>query len=156
MPSYTEHEFQADSNILFVKHLVEEKSFYDWAVTGCFYSAVHIVEAMIHFAPEISYEREGKILKANVNHTDDLKRLVPPKGIIPDSNHVLRKRVISSSTDIFTYDFYNAYKDLEAFSHASRYQCYSKCHKKITLAVKRLNYIVEQFNLKCKTKLHTI
>jgi len=46
MPSYSQHLAKVRSNLGFVEFLLKSRAgFLDWAITGYFYSAVHLVEA---------------------------------------------------------------------------------------------------------------
>jgi uncharacterized protein (UPF0332 family) len=41
------HLKKAENNLLFVNHLFDEKSFYDWAIIGCYYTIYHASLALI-------------------------------------------------------------------------------------------------------------
>ncbi len=149
MPSFEEHKSQAVSNISFVSFLNAEGKFSDWLLTGCFYSAVHIVEATVFSLSEVTYsfEVKGKKIfhKGKIFHSDDLKKN-KPFNVIPCSNHALRKKILSGTSSVFDENYFEAYKDLEEFSHKSRYNCYTKCDKQKGRAIKKLNTIIEKFN----------
>ncbi|MDR1760041.1 MAG: hypothetical protein LBR60_05895 [Fibrobacter sp.] len=150
MPNFEQHQSQAASNISFVSFLNAEGKFSDWLLTGCFYSAVHIVEATVFLLPEVSclFEVKGKKLpyKGRILHSDDLKKNKPFNEFIPCSNHALRKKILIGTPSIFDKDYFEAYSDLEELSHKSRYDCYTKCNKRKERAIKKLNTIIKKFN----------
>lgn len=50
MPLFPDHIDQANSNLRFLNHLNEsskESEFFDWKVTVCFYSSLHIINAYL-------------------------------------------------------------------------------------------------------------
>ena len=161
MPNFSQHATKADSNIDFVKHLrdivddsPEHKwKFPDWIVTGCFYSAVHMIEAEIYSMKIVYFQKDGEETSSTeVNDSNDLQPIFKSRSL-PTSNHYLRKQIISAPSNNFTPDFVKAYMDLEEMSHKSRYDCYDKCMKDAKRSVKKLNTIVGEFNSRQGTEL---
>lgn len=161
MPNFAQHTTKADNNIDFVKHLREivddteehKWKFPDWIVTGCFYSAVHMIEAEIYAMKTVFYQKDGvETSSADVNDSKDLQPVFKSSSL-PTSNHYLRKQIISAPSNGFTPDFVKAYMDLEELSHKSRYDCYDKCGKAAKRSMKKLNIIVGEFNTRQGTQL---
>lgn len=164
MPDFSHHATTADRNIDFVKELKEIKDssedpkwkFPDWIVTGCFYSAVHMVEADIYSMKVVFYQKDGKECSSTkVNDSNDLQDEFRSRSL-PTSNHYLRKQIISAPSNKFTSDFVKAYMDLEEMSHKSRYDCYDKCAKDAKRSMKKLNVIIGEFNTRQGTSLHEL
>lgn len=164
MPDFNQHEKQADSNISFVIELInlrdgsdEQKWKYpDWMITGCFYSAVHIIEADIFVSKSVYFLKDGKQQNSlSINHSKDMQQLFRSESL-PTSNHYLRKQIIAADRNGFIDNFVKAYMDLEEMSHRSRYDCYEKCGKDAKRSIKKLNLIVSEFNKRQGTSLNII
>lgn len=164
MPNFTQHVAQADSNISFVLDLNNLKNsgeepkwkYPDWMVTGCFYSAVHIIEADIFAMKNVCYVKDGKELSsANIEDSKNLQHQFRSESL-PTSNHYLRKQILIAHGNGYTDEFVKAYMDLEEMSHKSRYECYEKCGKAAKRSVKKLNVIINEFNTRQKYSLATL
>lgn len=164
MSNFNQHESQADSNISFVLDLRELKDsseeqrwkYPDWMVTGCFYSAVHIIEAEIYALKVVFFVKDGKQFSSpEINDSKDIQQLFRSESL-PTSNHYLRKQIILADGNKFSPEFVKAYMDLEEMSHRSRYDCYEKCGKDAKRSIKKLNTIVNEFNARQGTSLKTI
>jgi hypothetical protein len=164
MPNFTQHVAQADSNIMFVQDLNSMTTgdenpkwkYPDWMVTGCFYSAVHIIEADIYAMKNVYYVKDGKELcSADIEDSKNLQHLFRSESL-PTSNHYLRKQILIAPGNGYTDDFVMAYMDLEEMSHKSRYECYEKCGKAAKRSVKKLNVIVNEFNARQKLSLKVL
>lgn len=87
MPSFEEHRRKAESNIGFVSHLYENRLYNDWAVTGCFYAAVHIAEAALFKEERVSYrtgrDRKSQVVitpgngQKKIEHSSDISGVIP-------------------------------------------------------------------------------
>ncbi|MDO9289289.1 MAG: hypothetical protein Q7T83_10930 [Thermodesulfovibrionales bacterium] len=103
MPSYSDHIAQATHNEEFVSFLKGHLKYKDWLITGCFYSAIHYVEAVFFNMP-------------NIKHTESS---IPkyPDGRYKYTPHPWRKELIKQNLPrIFIY-----YRKLESNSHTARY-----------------------------------
>ena len=97
MPSYSEHLSQAKSNLKFLEKINKDNlSFWDWKVTVCFYSALHLINAHINRKTGLSYESY-----------EDVANAINPFQILPLSR-------LSESE-------YTAYITLQNLSRRSRY-----------------------------------
>lgn len=154
MPIFSEHERQADSNIQFVCDLTNLQDvngsikYPDWIVTGCFYIAVHAIEAMIFALPLVHFYRNNSAISdKDIKHSKDLAKYFSTKDK-PVSTHYLRSVILTASQNGFSDDFVNAYKTLEEKSHESRYNCYAKCSKLVMKCKKQANVIIKEYNSK--------
>lgn len=161
MSNFSQHATQADSNISFVFDLMKMKDetenpkwkYPDWIVTGCFYSAVHIIEAEVFVMKTVFFVKDGKEYSSqNVNDSKDLQPTFRSQSL-PTSNHYLRKQIISADSNGFSEEFVKAYMDLEEMSHRSRYDCYEKCGKDAKRSMKKLNIIIKEFNVRQNSSL---
>lgn len=145
MPSFEKHISQAISNVAFVKYLSESpERFADWSITGCFYSAVHFAEAVIHReSPIACRQSNGDVVESrNVTHSSDAKTLDFNNNRPQKSTHWYRKQIISLNDDYFGDVFEDAYKNLYELSHQSRYDCYEDCADDLSIARECLDEIV--------------
>lgn len=155
MPSFEEHRRKAESNIGFVSHLYENRLYNDWAVTGCFYAAVHIAEAALFKEERVSYrtgrDRKSQVVitpgngQKKIEHSSDISGVIPKPTPFPHSPHAMRKLLIESNG--FFGDKYAAcYRNLEEMSHSSRYQCYDVNRNMVEWAVENLGVIIAVSN----------
>jgi HEPN domain-containing protein len=60
-----EHRAQAKHNRQFAAFLLNQGSYTDWAVTACFYAALHLIDAVLarflSYNPTDYYQRESKM-----------------------------------------------------------------------------------------------
>lgn len=150
MPDFNAHIIQADSNIEFVKNIQQSKKFPDWLVTGCFYAAVHLVEADIFTKNTIYYKDNHGPVKSlsGIRHSEDVRKHLPNEAVVPHSPHHLRKVIINTQGNNYSSDVADAYANLEEHSHVSRYRCYSKCEDFVKDSIDDLNLIIGDFNQK--------
>lgn len=148
MPIFYAHVRQADSNIEFVKEIRKSERFPDWLVTGCFYAAVHLVEADIFTKTTVYYkDSHGPLTPlSGINHSEDVRKHFPKESLIPHSPHYLRKVIINTKGNNYTADIADAYANLEEHSHVSRYGCYSNCEEFVEESIECLNLIIDDFN----------
>lgn len=142
MPDYNQHMVKADSNIGFVQFLISEKRYEDWAVTGCFYSAVHLIEMAIYCNSSIKFDG------ADIKHSSDIEKRFPKATPVPSSPHAMRKRIVESNQDYFGRDFLRAYRTLERLSKESRYMCYEIDEDYLKAAVDDVNVVIKHINAK--------
>lgn len=96
MALFDEHIAQATSNLKFLEAVDQNiKNYYDWQVTVCFYTAVHLVNA--HLSKHALQYRQHK-----------------------DVNHALNPEVAVSVSKL-PFDEYAAYMGLQRLSRRSRY-----------------------------------
>lgn len=129
MPTFDKHIDQASHNRDLAKILdCEHKGqFNDWVVTVCFYSVMHMVEAMIYEcdhlrAPSNPFPRfnsQRTLIKIpNVKHSIDLEQNYARKG------HELRDSVIDDNLWYFK-GVGKICLILRVFSQSARYDCQS-------------------------------
>ncbi len=58
MPTIDEHECKYKHNMDFISS-IEGKGFEDWQITGCFYAALHIIQAKLHLIKNVPDEQMG-------------------------------------------------------------------------------------------------
>lgn len=99
MANFSDHISQAKKNLSFL-HIINEtaNTHWDWQVTTCFYTGVHLINAYLADVADMHFE----------NHTDTLKAISP--------NKKGNKIAISESC-------YLAYRKLFNDSIRSRYLC---------------------------------
>ncbi len=150
MPGFDAHIVQADSNIAFVKEIQKSGKFPDWLVTGCFYTAVHLIEADIFTKKTVYYKDSHVPVKplSGINHSEDVRKHFPKESLVPHSPHYLRKVIINTKGNNYSPDVADAYANLEEHSHVSRYGCYSNCEEFVEESIEGLNLIIEDFNRK--------
>ena len=73
MPSFTQHLAKTRANLEFVTFLVSSGKSFDWATTGYFYSAVHLVEAYFDRTKGLhcgnhSDRKSAIVLDAQISH----------------------------------------------------------------------------------------
>jgi hypothetical protein len=102
MPALDEHISQAISNVDFLQPFVYKKS-NDWAVTVMFYTALHIVEAVIW--------KKVNNLRQNQNNYD---------YEIHSPNHDYRERVVRELLP----EIHFSYTQLSKAAHDGRYKVY--------------------------------
>ena len=95
MPTIAEHEYKHKHNNDFVSS-IESKGFEDWQITGCFYSALHILQAKLHLIKQIPDEKM--------------------------SDHGAMKEVLAQNFKDVSAD----YTSLLSLSHTSRYKAAGK------------------------------
>ena len=121
MPSDIEHVEQAQHNLTFLQSFCSVYKFNDWATTVAFYSAIHIVEAVIYKKKRLLYL--GK--EIDIEHASDFPKalqkaeLLPPKGL-KRTPHAYREILIRQN---FT-DVQAAYKILNTECGNARYKYY--------------------------------
>ena len=115
-----DHVIQARHNEEFLAE-IDHAKFPDWAITACFYSAVHWVEAAIRVAEHLKIKRrDGMIVRIKQPiSTDDLK-----SEIGETSPHRVRKHLLLSNPAYFKCS--RPYNSLMEDSHTSRYTCYRR------------------------------
>lgn len=61
MPSFDEHIFQAKENLIFLEEINKNQSHWDWQVTVCFYTSLHLINA--HLSKyDYHFEKHKKVL----------------------------------------------------------------------------------------------
>lgn len=129
MPSYEQHVEQAAHNKALASDLHQNKKglFNDWVVTVCFYSTVHMVEAMIHENENLRVptnsgtrypESRATVKKTGVRHSYELEQDYDKKG------HELRNWIIRDNVWFFKLvgTICNSLRDI---SQSARYDCQS-------------------------------
>lgn len=127
MPSFERHVDQAEHNRDLAKMLNSDKKnlFNDWVVTACFYSVVHMVEAMIFMCDHLRapsnplprFDTNKTLVKiSSVKHSIDLEQNYARKG------HELRDRVIEDNMWYFK-DVGKVCLALRGLSQSARYDC---------------------------------
>ena len=129
MPSFSDHNKQANSNIGFVNFLQKSNcDYFDWKVTAAFYTAVHIVNAHLHSAVDEHYQRHSKVELA----------LNPENELSPAK---------------ISMDAFIAYKKLHNLSRRSRYLIHEDEKSR---DVEGMHYISEKHFSKAKNRLTEI
>src|ERR1700745_243676 len=98
MASFENHVRQAKSNLSFLKEVNKSSKFFDWQVTTCFYTAVHLVNAHLAKCADLHYR----------THQETKQALNPHSPL---------------STCKIDEDIFNIYVSLEKLSRRSRYLC---------------------------------
>lgn len=140
MPDYSQHQIQADSNIAFVNFLISNNRFDDWSVTGCFYTAVHLIEMEIYGNNDIRFQG------TDIQHSNDISNMVPSPTPVHNSPHAMRKKVMESNPAHFDRNVIGAYKTLERLSKGSRYLCYEIDEYYLNEAIDNLNVVIDDVN----------
>lgn len=140
MPDYNQHSLKADSNISFVNFLIQSDRFDDWSVTGCFYSAVHLIEMAIYGNKNIKFQGN------DIFHSNDICNVVPSPTPVPNSPHAMRKKVMEANPGYFKRDVLSAYRTLERLSKESRYMCYEIDENYLNAAISNLNVVIGVIN----------
>lgn len=150
MPSFDQHVNQASHNKLLAFDLHQNKNglFNDWVVTVCFYSAVHMVEAMIHENEHLRIpvnsgarypEKRSTVKKTGVKHSYELEHDYDKKG------HELRDCVIRDNSWFFKIvgTVCNSLRDI---SQSARYDCQSISTEDANEVRDQLMLAVVEFN----------
>lgn len=150
MPSFEKHVAQAAHNRSLASFLDKEQkdNYNDWVVTVCFYTVLHLVEAMIHEcdhlrAPSNAYPRfsENKTLVkiSNVKHSADLEPNYGRKG------HELRDCVIEDNRWYFKR-VGDVSLALRSMSQSARYDCQAMVREDADFALSKTFEAVTDFN----------
>lgn len=118
MPDYDRHILQADHNQELLDHLCRQnmsKKFSDWAVTVCFYTALHYVEAVVFTQGSLWINAKVRV---NGKHSSEYKPFVGT-----GSEHMVRAALIHNNS-IFNA-LRDAYGNLYEDSRTARYDCHS-------------------------------
>lgn len=155
MPSFDQHIKQAQHNIEFLISFYKTYKFNDWAITVSFYTAVHIIEAIIARKGEIKFkDKEYKI-----QHSDQLSNILKTyKDSLPKNfseefithHHVMRKLIVNENFPQVSGWFNLLYND----SRTARYRKYQWENYKVDLVVKTsLKELIEWANKESGAKL---
>jgi len=133
MPSYTAHISQVNKNLSFLASINHFNSNWDWQVTVCFYSALHMVNAHL----------DKSIKKHYKSHQQTESVLNPYNKLSPAK---------------LDEEIYTAYISLKNLSKRSRYLChedngdserdYPTYEKHLSKAIKKLDLLLSHFNKK--------
>lgn len=115
MASFDDHLARAKANLIFLENVCRnEKYFWDWKVTICFYSAVHLINAHIADKSRQHYRSHEQVLMAiNPNEALSLSRLDEAKylcysklrNLSRRSRYLVSDQVNNNETGaFFTYD----------------------------------------------------
>ncbi|NBC83750.1 MAG: hypothetical protein GVY19_10245 [Bacteroidetes bacterium] len=133
MPKFEEHLAKSKDNLQFLENICKnESAYWDWKVTVCFYTALHLINAHIANKTGQHYRSHEEVENA-INFDNQL------------------------SLCALSQNDYLAYKKLNALSRRSRYLVNENLHDKRTSAfftydkhfkraVKYLNTLMEYFN----------
>ena len=140
MASFEEHINQTKKNLSFLESVNQTiKNNFDWQVTICFYSAVHIVNAHIAKIADLHYR----------SHEDVNKAINPANQISPAK---------------LDEDNYLAYMKLQNLSRRARYLCHDKPSNRseeaflthdvhLKKALKHLDKLISFVNSEYKVKI---
>jgi len=101
MPFYSEHLAQAKSNLKFLEEINNNNFFWDWKVTVCFYSALHLINAHINKKTGLSYKSHEDVSNAiNPNNmlspcklqTDDYVAYISLQNLSRRSRYLLNEK----------------------------------------------------------------
>ena len=137
MASFENHLQQAKNNLLFLKEINDKSKYFDWQVTACFYTAVHLVNAHLAKCADLHYKTHEETKLA----------------INPDNKLSLCK---------IEEEVFDKYVSLEKLSRRARYLCndnsehdkvnsYLTYEKHVSKAISRLNSFMNYFNKKYGT-----
>jgi hypothetical protein len=135
MASFDQHLSQAKNNLLFLKEISDKSKFFDWQVTTCFYSAVHLINAHLAQCADLHYR----------THKETKHAISPDNPLAPCK---------------FTEEAHDNYVSLEKLSRRSRYLCNERNlsseedakksfltdYKHVVKAIVRLNKVMTYFN----------
>ncbi len=152
MPSFDKHKFQAEHNEKLATFLntTQRGAFNDWVVTVCFYSAVHLVEAMVFKCRHLRVPADTgfrypknrpvpMVKRSGVTHTSDLHDHYTKSG------HELRDCVIRDNRWYFG-DVGTTCAFLRKESQTARYECQQIIQDDADKAVKELSNAIRFFN----------
>lgn len=142
MASFDNHLQQAKNNLIFLKDINDKSKYFDWQVTACFYTAVHLIDAHLAKCADLHY-RTHEETKLAIN---------------PDNKLTLCK---------IEEQVYDIYVSLEKLSRRARYLCnengqhekvkpFLTYEKHVSRAISRLNSIMEYFNKTYGTQFEKI
>lgn len=143
MASFDEHIQQAKSNLTFLSNVNQQlKNYYDWQVTICFYTSLHLVNAHLS-KHNLQYRKHH-----DVNH-----------ALNPD---------VSLSISKLPENEYDCYMALQRLSRRSRYlvnekdnnvssqQAFFTYEKHLAKAIRNLDKLICFFNAKYQLNLATV
>lgn len=124
MPTDAEHISQASHNITFLKTFYSQYRYNDWSITVAFYSALHIIEGVIHRKQKINYRGDS----LQISHASELfgrikqANLPLPKNVQGGykSPHTARKIIVDHNYSTISMEYSMLYKK----SHTARYKRY--------------------------------
>jgi len=161
MPSFDQHFRQAQHNVEFLESFYETYKFNDWAITVSFYTAVHIIEAVIAKKGKIRFREK----EYEIQHSDQLSNILKtcrenlPKNFSEEfvtHHHIMRNLIVNENFPQISGWFKLLYND----SRIARYRKYQWENYKVDLIVKTsLKEIIEWANkeigVKIKSKFMT-
>lgn len=132
MASFDNHVQQAKSNLLFLKDINDRSKYFDWQVTACFYTSVHLINAHIAKCANLHYKTHQETKQA-IN-PDNLLSICKIEELVFDT-----------------------YVSLEKLSRRARYLCndvmpqddtrpFLTYERHVSKAINRLNTIMTFFN----------
>lgn len=133
MASFDEHIQQANNNLKFLTETNSKcQSFWDWQVTTCFYTAVHLVNAHLAKVANLHYRTHEHVKNA----INPFNPLAVPK---------------------VSQDLYLSYTKLEGLSRRSRYLCHEDLtssnaghltyDKHLAKAIRHLDIVLDYFTV---------
>lgn len=95
MPSKVDHSAKAGHNESFVSKLGEP--YWDWAISGTFYAALHYVEA--YLATKKIHSGSHPVRDSNINRDDTLRAIYPDYRELKDESRAARYDVVKFKQD---------------------------------------------------------
>ena len=145
MAKFDEHVKQATSNLSLLHHTNKSKNdAWDWQVTMCFYTAVHLVNAHIAHKQDLHYRSHKQV-----------KHALNPAKSIPIGTEL-------------TEELYKSYVKLQNLSRRSRYLCldsedvpesdvaYLTFDKHLAKAIYHLDRLMDFINKEYSVKFHSM
>lgn len=132
MATFEQHLQQAKNNLIFLKEINDKSKFFDWQVTTCFYTAVHLINAHLAKCADLHYKTHEET-KIAINPDNPLSMCKIEEGV------------------------FDKYVSLEKLSRRARYLCndtgapddhrpFLTFEKHVSTAMSRLNTIMTYFN----------
>ena len=156
MPSFDQHIRQAQHNIEFLESFYPTYKFNDWAITVSFYTAVHIIEAVIAKRSKIKFKGKEYLIQ----HSEQLSNILRtrkeslPKNFSEEfltHHHIMRNLIVNENFPQVSEWFKLLYND----SRTARYRKYQWENYKVDMVVKVvLKEIIEWANKEIGAKLN--
>lgn len=147
MPDDLQHINHSQHNITFLEGFYSSYKFNDWAVTVSFYTAVHIIEAVIFIARNVNINGKSYQIK----HSEQCLRIPDIIAAGGLNYHEARNIIIGQNFSSIAGWFKTLYNE----SRTARYRNYSFANWKIDLLIKScLKEIIKWYNKKYPKTIH--
>ncbi len=125
MSNETQHVQQARHNISFLSTIVSDTSNRDWIATVCFYSAVHLIEAVVYRIGFINYN--GKTYQFKDSNRLDTEKMIGLRLSPHDKRQIALDHLDGNVAD--------HYKSMRELCDNGRYHCNMPAHNEAKACV---------------------